>query len=235
MRAYRVVWLAVCGVLALVGIAVAFILSPALLLLMVATFAVVAAIVTFAVAGKHSKRPRGETSRTVVTSAAVGGAAAGGIVGLAVMLGAGVLLLLLLLLVGSPYAVRTYGRWLATVPTPSTGQLDALARALAYASPEYVPIQPPEEPPLPSDEQLCRAWRASYRSLQERPSGTDMMRAVEERQSILDELERRNPRALAAWLASGARAAGNPLPYLVTSRDHRPAINWDELTRGQDR
>jgi hypothetical protein len=61
-----------------------------------------------------------------------------------------------------------------------------------------------------------------------------MMDAVAVRQRFLDEFERRNSSGLAAWLASGARAAGNPLPYLTESRVNTPAIDWDELTRGQD-
>jgi hypothetical protein len=86
-----------------------------------------------------------------------------------------------------------------------------------------------------TDEELCRGWRASYKVLQHQPSAAQMAAAVAERQTYLDELERRNPRGFAAWLASGARAPGNPLPYLTRGWAEQPAINWDELTRGQDR
>jgi hypothetical protein len=57
-----------------------------------------------------------------------------------------------------------------------------------------------------------------------------VLATVEERQSYLDELERRNATGLAAWLASGARVASNPLPYLVVNRTEPPVINWEELT-----
>jgi hypothetical protein len=53
---------------------------------------------------------------------------------------------------------------------------------------------------------------------------------VEERQRYLDEFERRNSTGLTAWLASGARVASNPLPYLAKSYAERPVINWDDLT-----
>lgn len=41
------------------------------------------------------------------------------------------------------------------------------------------------------------------------------LRVVQQRQLYLDELERRNPAGLAAWLASGARAAGDPTRFIV--------------------
>ena len=58
-------------------------------------------------------------------------------------------------------------------------------------------------------------------SLEATASRRKFMRIVEERGGYLDELERRNPAAFAAWLASGATAAGNPLPYLSLAA-HRP-------------
>jgi hypothetical protein len=85
-----------------------------------------------------------------------------------------------------------------------------------------------------TDEQLCQGWRSSFLALQQQSSSTQMAGTVAERQRYLDEFERRNPGGFAAWLASGARAPGNPLPYLTKNRVKPPAINWDELTRGQD-
>ena len=80
---------------------------------------------------------------------------------------------------------------------------------------------------------MCQACCASYLVLLEQSSGPQpkaVLATVEERQSYLDELERRNATGLAAWLASGARVASNPLPYLVVNRTDPPAINWEELT-----
>jgi hypothetical protein len=65
------------------------------------------------------------------------------------------------------------------------------------------------------DAALCLAWRRSYVQLQQTTSASARIRHVQQRQLLLDELERRDPAGLAAWLASGCRAAGNPLPYLA--------------------
>lgn len=84
------------------------------------------------------------------------------------------------------------------------------------------PVPRPEMPPATlrdlDDEELCLAWRRSFVQLQHATSASVRMLRVQQRQLILDELERRSPDGLAAWLASGCRAAGNPLPFLVRTR-----------------
>jgi hypothetical protein len=142
--------------------------------------------------------------------------AAGALVGYTVLLGpGGVLLLVGLVLVSSPYCVRSFRRWLASVPASLSDQPSVALDAL-------------------TDEQLCRAWRASYAALQRQSSAARAVTAVAERQRYLDELERRNPDGFAAWLASGAQSPGSPMPYLTGSRAEPTEINWDELTRGRD-
>ena len=173
-------------------------------------------------------------ARVMANNALVGGAAAGALLGYTVLLGVDVVLLVILALATSPYAVSAYGRWLRSVPTPLVAQLDAMARALGDGSPEYLMFQPFLGEEALTDEELCQSWRASYTVLQHQPSAARMAATVAGRQTYLDELERRNPGGFAAWLASGARAPGNPLPYLTRWRADQPAINWDELTRGQD-
>ena len=85
-----------------------------------------------------------------------------------------------------------------------------------------------------TDEQLCKRWRASYRASQrQQSSAVKLIAAVAERQMYLDELERRNASGFAAWLAAGPQAAEDPLPYLTGDRVDAPAVDWDELTRGQ--
>lgn len=61
---------------------------------------------------------------------------------------------------------------------------------------------------------LCLAWRRTYVALQQVCTQRATLRVVQRRQELLDELERRNARGFAAWLASGARAAGNPSKYV---------------------
>jgi hypothetical protein len=68
------------------------------------------------------------------------------------------------------------------------------------------------------DEALCLAWRRSFVLLEAARSAAERMSVVEQRQQYLDELHRRSPEGLAAWLASGARASGNPLPYVGDAR-----------------
>ena len=61
---------------------------------------------------------------------------------------------------------------------------------------------------------LCLAWRRTYVALQHVRTQRATLGVVQRRQELLDELERRNARGFAAWLASGARAAGNPSKYV---------------------
>jgi hypothetical protein len=153
-----------------------------------------------------------------------------------VILGAVALGLVILLLVTSPYALSAYRRcWLSRLPTASAEQMDALLRAFGYTSPEYIPFQPPSsEFDQRTDETLCWKWTASYSELQEEASVVKTIAIAAERQQYLDEFERRNPSGLAAWLASGALASDDPLPYLSGSGVSQSAINWDELTTGPD-
>ncbi|TCC63365.1 hypothetical protein E0H73_13030 [Kribbella pittospori] len=79
-------------------------------------------------------------------------------------------------------------------------------------------ITPAPELSSLGDEALCLAWRRSFRLLETAPTAAERLSVVEKRQQYLDELHRRSPEGLAAWLASGARASGNPLPYVDDAR-----------------
>lgn len=70
------------------------------------------------------------------------------------------------------------------------------------------------------DSALCHAWRRSFVQLQASRSVPRRAEVVQLRQQYLDELDRRHPTELRSWLASGARAAGNPLPYLGRPTRH---------------
>ncbi|WP_322937747.1 hypothetical protein [Nocardioides bizhenqiangii] len=145
--------------------------------------------------------------------------------------------ILVVLALASPMTVRAVRRWLRTGPRPSEGQLDTVVRALATSNPGFVPFQPfrpfQQSPPA-TDEELCRAWCASYGALHSTTSRRKLLRIVEERAGHLDEMEKRNPGTVAAWVASGATAADNPLPYLSLAHIDRGAINWDDLIDGRD-
>lgn len=72
---------------------------------------------------------------------------------------------------------------------------------------------------LMDDATLCFAWRTSYVALQRSLPPSSTLLVVQRRQDILDDLERRNPGGLAAWLAAGPRAAGDPTKYVTAFHD----------------
>ena len=63
--------------------------------------------------------------------------------------------------------------------------------------------------------ELCRQWQDSYQALREAPTVALRLQIIEARAHCLDELERRNPDGLQAWLASAASAAGDPSRFLT--------------------
>jgi hypothetical protein len=65
---------------------------------------------------------------------------------------------------------------------------------------------------------LCRAWCRSTTALQGSASVTYRVAVLELRASYLDELERRHPSGIAAWLASDDPTAVDPTPF-VRARD----------------
>ena len=69
--------------------------------------------------------------------------------------------------------------------------------------------------PALSDDELCQWWRRTFTALGEAGTAGQRLDVVRARQLYLDEIERRHPTELRAWLASGARAAGNPMPFLT--------------------
>jgi hypothetical protein len=80
---------------------------------------------------------------------------------------------------------------------------------------EHPSSTPPEPFPFESldDRSLCIVWRESYWDLRDQTSCEALLRVVRLRQRCLDELERRDPAALRAWLEHGARASGGPEKY----------------------
>src|SRR4051812_14289138 len=87
------------------------------------------------------------------------------------------------------------------------------------------------------DPALCDVWRRSYVRLEASRAADARLEVVRLRQLYLDELVRRHPAEVRQWLASGARAAGNPLPFLTrptwrgdTSEDGRPQAHGSEAS-----
>lgn len=125
---------------------------------------------------------------------------------LVALVGTGGLLAAVLVAATSPSALGAGRRRLGSLRRPTSAQHE-LARAMASASPTYVPFEDFNLRLLTAD-QLGDAWRNSEAAVLS-PCG---------------------PRA---WLASDAEAADGPLPFATGSRPESPAIDWDELTGGQ--
>ncbi|MFF1609286.1 hypothetical protein ACFVYA_16005 [Amycolatopsis sp. NPDC058278] len=93
---------------------------------------------------------------------------------------------------------------------PAAGTADAVAA---------VTPPPPARPVAAlSTDELCTAWRRSYFQLLVSRDAQGRRRLVQRRQEYLDEIERRDRSGFLRWLADGARAGGDPGPYLTTRR-----------------
>jgi hypothetical protein len=102
---------------------------------------------------------------------------------------------------------------------PAEARFEPATPPGSAASPADTPADDPaRELGSLDDAALCFAWRRSFRLLETARSAAERLSIVEQRQKYLDELQRRSPLGLAAWLASGARASGNPLPYVEDAR-----------------
>lgn len=95
------------------------------------------------------------------------------------------------------------------------------ARATPVANPRDVlaAVTLPASSTLVTDmgtEELCVAWRRSYYQLVLAADEPARRLVVQRRQEFLDEIERRDGSGFRRWLDSGARAGGDPGPYLTT-------------------
>lgn len=89
-----------------------------------------------------------------------------------------------------------------------------LRRKTVRSSPgtgEVAALPPPARPVAElSTDELCTAWRRSYCRLLVTPDVPARRHLVQRRQDYLDEIERRDRSGFLRWLASGARAGGDP-------------------------
>ncbi|MEV6272211.1 hypothetical protein AB0L64_33915 [Kribbella sp. NPDC051936] len=148
-----------------------------------------------------------------------GGLAAPAAVALIVVLKlAGVLLVLALVATAPPVTSFFRARREAKGDVPGTPPGSPAARIPATSLVGGPAAEPVMELESLDDEAVCLAWRRSFRRLEAAVTAAERLAVVEQRQRYLDELDRRSPDGVAAWLAAGARASGNPLPYVA---DHR--------------
>lgn len=242
MSAYRGAWFGFCGIVGVAGALVALTWSISTIALLFVLAALTGGVVAMVVLTPEDDSPLGwDRWRVVITTTVLAGAGTVAIGGLGMLLGAPMAVLVLALAVGgSPHVTRRWVGWLRDhdhLPRPTT-------------TVEHIPAPPPEatirqlesavEPEVEavelSDDALCLAWRASFSALQRANSPAERLRIVEARRAYLEELERRNPPGVAAWLASGARAAGNPTRFVLgDGAAGHSAIDWDDLIQGTDR
>jgi len=247
MRAYRVVWVLFCGVLGALGAVMAFTWSLSSVILMVILGSLtggVVAMVALTDPTGPTRHPR-DRRRIVATSTALTAGGTVSFVGLGTLLGAPTAVLLLAIIVGgSPYAIRYSVRWLTehghvASPAPRPDRAERSPRpatAVVVGTEPDQPSKPHVAPDALSDEALCRAWRASFSALQRAGSPTQRLRIVDERRAYLDEIERRTAHGMAAWLASGARAAGDPSRFVLgDGAAGRARIDWDDLLLDTDK
>ncbi|MFI5707370.1 hypothetical protein [Kribbella sp. NPDC051620] len=192
--AYSFIWRTTCGAIGGLGIALGLIVLPPDLLI---PFVLLTIVVSLTAAVGHTSTPTEQrTSSQAGRLAALPLLALLALAGLTFALGPAVLLLLLTLLATSPPAVRWYR------DSPSRPEaLDESATTTA---------------------QLCQQWHDTFEDLHHAPTPAARLRVVKARQRCLDELERRDPNGLNAWLASTASPAGDPTRYLRMDRSNAP-------------
>jgi hypothetical protein len=140
-------------------------------------------------------------------------------VGLIAVLGlAGVLIVLALAATTPALTSRLRTRRRAKGDPPAVRFEPAIPRDSATSLANDPADAPVRELSSLDDVELCLIWRRSFLLLQTAPTAAARQCVVEQRQRYLDELHRRCPEGFAAWLASGARASGNPFPYVDDPR-----------------
>jgi hypothetical protein len=215
VRKYQDAWLTVTAVVLVCGVWVAIADYTVLTALTIFFFAwVLGASALFL--RYYDARPRCGKVRLVIESALIGLTAVAA-TGMVALLGAAACLLFVCLPATSPWAVRhamrvCRRRTSVEKPVGDEPPPEKVLAVVAEPSPVVFPALAPADLDL---EGLCWAWRRSYVRLQRCRTAVETARVVADRQQCLDELERRNPEGLSAWLEAGARAAGDPSRFVM--------------------
>ena len=221
MPRYRDIWVTLTAIMATVGACVAILTwSLGGVIGAFIAGAVMGGAMTAALAPEDLPRPW----RRAAMGALASGVGVVAVAGLVVVLRAGVLIVLFATVMSAPPLVRLMReRFTAKPPqTPPPQEKQPAERPLddldevdwPEPDPATLEVSLPMAPENLDDDALCMAWRRSYVVLQRTHTAATRLHVVEVRQAYLDELERRNSLGLSAWLASGARAAGNPSRFI---------------------
>jgi hypothetical protein len=211
-RIYRTVAVAAACLLAVVGVVVLAVVSPAGLVGVVAVGSIVGLIVATQLPGAAGELPA--TSRTRGHAAGVGAAAVTvsallALAGSAAVLGAAAAPVFLLLLLGVGAGLwRHRAAW------------RAYATAVARA-------ETPSPPGALNVRALCLAWQRTHSSLDGLPTGPARAELIATRERLLDELEQRDPVGFRRWLHRGVHASSDPGRYLTENRTARTSRRND--------
>lgn len=225
---YATMWARCWSLVGALGVGLSFLAWRPLSVLTVFLTAAACAVVLlalFAPAPPHTTPLAWRLGR-IGTRAGLSGAAVVALGGLSAVLPALALPLVLAAVVSHPACVDQVTRWRSAgtqaQPTrplvmdgPRPVEADRVAAGATWPGPAgcRLDIDAGAAEQL-TDQELCLQWRHSFLTLQSAPCAQDLGRVVVQRQILLDEMERRSPLALQAWLASGARAAGGPERFL---------------------
>ncbi|MGZ0147783.1 hypothetical protein ACXJJ3_12005 [Kribbella sp. WER1] len=219
----RIGWVGFCGVAGLAGVVGAADWPLSVLILLFAVAGATGGMIALVVLNpdETTRRPR-EVWTIVAKCTVLSGAGTIVLAGLGSLAGAWTAVLIALLaVVGAPAVVPHWIGWFGQQPVVRTPRPVRRPARKVQASEDLADL---------SDEALCLAWRASFPGLQRAGSAAEQLRVVEERRAYLDELDRRHPDRVAAWLASNPRAAGDPAKFVRNANDHGgPTIDWNGL------
>ena len=215
---YSQIWRTAAVLLATIGVIASLVfVSPAtnLVALLISTITAGAVYVSI---GLARELPAAELIRAAPRWAGLGGLLVLAICGYAAAVGVETLVLLGLLVATSPpIVVRIW-----PLPFPAR-EPEPERRPEVESIDETTIVQLDSVRPTLrdlSDEELCLAWRRSFKQLQSSTGRELRLGVADVRRAYLDELERRQPEAFAAWLASGPRAAGDPARFFTHRAEH---------------
>jgi hypothetical protein len=232
MRGYQRAWGATCAVIVSIGVGVALLAWPLPgTLLSLALGAGLGATAMACYLDEHARHRHDVVvyRRQVVGAAIAGALAIPGIGGWMVVTVTGALQLLLLAAATSPWAVRLArglvgSREEASAPPVEAVEAAAPAGRQGAMDLEGVVVKSPslaEACASFTTPELCLAWHETFRAREGGGPAQDLGVLVL-REALMDELERRDPEGLEAWLSSR-------VPVHVR---HRPRLNGDSPDLG---
>lgn len=204
MTTYARRWTRTCTVTAAVGVGFALVVWDPVLVLVLGMVSMVPAMVGFSLHVQTNGHGPGRLSRAEIKRMLVRAACvAAVIIAACAYYAASPLLAVALVLAGA-------------VTSPWVGRLGH--RVVAAPEPTQSDVADARPVDQLSLDELCQRWCRTFAAvLHDDPPHA--VRIVGMRQVYLDEMERRDPEGLRAWLRSGPHAGSSPEEYLAAERD----------------